>query len=367
MKEFSTNPCPHFPACSGCTLGQDLLNPPVWQQVLSFFRGHLEPRLITDGFLSTRFKAKLAVRPGPEIGLFRKHSHEVVSIPQCKVHHPSINLGAALVKKEIEAHRFPLYREIPPSGLLRYIQLFACRDTGKIQLVLVLNAPNRTPEIDSFCQSLLQHDLWHSLWLNFHPTESNRVLGSAWHQIAGEPFLRQTLNGIPIAFHPGAFSQSHFPLFEQMLRTLDSWTAPEKKILELYAGVGAIGLALSRKAPCLDLVENNPFARLSFENSNPPPHLQYHCLDAAEAAPLIEEDQLIIADPPRKGLDAPILERLCSIKKGRLLYVSCGFESFQRDAEKLLSAGWTFSRAEGYLLFPGTNHVEILAQLTLDR
>ena len=367
MKEFSTNPCPHFPACSGCTLAQDLLNPPIWREVLSFFKGRVEPRLITDGFLSTRYKAKLAVRPGPEIGLFRKHSHEVVSIPHCKVHHPSINQGAALVKKEIEASGIPLYRETPPSGLLRYIQLFACRETGKIQLVLVLNAASRTPEIDAFCRSLLKHDLWHSLWLNFHPAESNRVLGGAWLQIAGEPFLHQTLNGIPVAFHPGAFSQSHLPLFERMLRTIDSWTAPEKKILELYAGVGAIGLALARKAPRIDLVENNPFARLSFEQSRAPSHLHYHCLDAAQALGFIEEDQLIIADPPRKGLDAPLLDRLCSLKRSRLIYVSCGFESFQKDAEKLLSAGWTFTRAEGYLLFPGTNHVEILAQLTLDR
>ncbi len=367
MKEFSTNPCPHFSACSGCTLGADLLNPPIWQKVLSFFRGKLEPRLITDGFPATRYKAKLAVRPGPKIGLFRKHSHEVISIPDCMVHHPSINQGVELIKNEIEAHRLPPYQETPPSGLLRYVQLFACRETGKIQLVLVLNATRMTPEIDAFCKSLLKNDLWHSLWVNFHPAASNRVLGDAWLKIAGEEFLFQTLNDHCIAFHPGAFSQSHLPLFERMLRTLDSWTAPEKKILELYAGVGAIGLALSDKAPRFDLVENNPFARLSFSRSKPPPHLHYHCLDASQALDLIGEDHLIVVDPPRKGLDARLLARLCSLKKSRLLYISCGFDSFQRDAEALLSAGWTFARAEGYLLFPGTNHVEILAQLTLDR
>ena len=84
----------------------------------------------------------------------------------------------------------------------------------------------------------------HSLWLNFHPISSNRVLGEKWQLIAGEPLLWQMLNGTPVAFHPGAFSQTHLPLFEKMLWQINNWVSPRERIVEFYAGVGAIGLSL---------------------------------------------------------------------------------------------------------------------------
>src|SRR5690606_19506453 len=99
-------------------------------------------------------------------------------------------------------------------------------------------------------------DLWHSIWINHHPARSNRILGDAWHLFSGEPFLWQTINQTPIAFHPGAFSQAHLPLFEKMVQKIATWVRLSDRILELYAGVGAIGLTLPTTQ--ITLVENNP-------------------------------------------------------------------------------------------------------------
>ena len=68
-------------------------------------------------------------------------------------------------------------------------------------------------------------------------------------------------------------------------------------------------------------------------------------------------------DPPRKGLDEAIVKQLYTVNRSQLIYVSCGFESFQKDCEQLLSVGWKIQEASGYLLFPGTNHVETLVLL----
>jgi tRNA/tmRNA/rRNA uracil-C5-methylase (TrmA/RlmC/RlmD family) len=348
--------CPHFSLCSGCELADELFNPPIWKEALSFFHQfNIEPDLIADGFSQTRLKAKLAVRPGPQIGLFKKNSHEVISIPHCLVHHPSINRAVALIKEEILRHSIAPYQENPPRGLLRYLQLFVERATNRVQLSLVVTNPN----LDTFCHSLLKHDLWHSIWLNLHPSPSNRIFSDSWHLVRGQPFLWQTLNQTPIAFHPGAFSQTHLPLFEKMLQKISSWVYPTDRVLELYAGVGAIGLTL--QAAQITLVENNPFAHLSFQQTPKRPNITYHLLDAKEAP--LSGHTLIIVDPPRKGLDPILLQKLCAHPSGRLIYISCGFESFKRDCEQLLSSNWKLKEAHGYLLFPGTNHVEILSYL----
>src|SRR3990167_2959970 len=101
-------------------------------------------------------------------------------------------------------------------------------------------------------------------------------------------------------------------------------------------------------------VENNPYAHLSFQQLKT--DTPYHCVDVKEVD--LDGYDVTIVDPPRKGLD---LEIIPQIKSPRLIYVSCQFSSFKRDSEKLLVLGWRLKEASGYLLFPGTNHVEIVA------
>jgi tRNA/tmRNA/rRNA uracil-C5-methylase (TrmA/RlmC/RlmD family) len=347
--------CPHFGTCSGCEIGT--LHPPIWQDVQAFL-GPLHPTLHIDGFSQTRLKAKLAVRPGPSIGLYKKNSHTVLPIPNCLVHHEAINRAAAYLSEQMIQTSLSAYNENPPTGLLRYMQFFVQRETQKVQLVLVVNAAHSTPELNQFCENIQQADFWHSIWLNFHPEASNRILSDSWHLVSGETYLYQTLNHIPLAFHPGAFSQSHLSLFEKMMQRIESWVYPNEKIIEFYAGVGAISIPLSKKTPHIQLVENNPYAFLSYQEMGYP--FPYHAANAQEKSHLIKDSQLIIVDPPRKGLDEKILSSLCEQNKKRLIYVSCGFSSFKKDAAKLLNSGWTLKEADGYLLLPGTNHVELL-------
>lgn len=296
-------------------------------------------------------KAKLAIRSCPDskvaIGLFKKDTHEVLPIPNCQVHHPSINEAVSLLKKEmIELNVVP-YSESSLNGSLRYAQFFVERATGRVQLSLV-----STKEEDPLCKALKKYDLWHSVWQNIHPHRSNVIFGAKWMHIWGEPFIWQRLGENVYPFHPAAFSQVHLPLFEKMLAKLGTWVNKSDHVIELYAGIGVIGLSLPVKS--ITLVENNPYAYLSFQQLKT--KAIYHCIDAKEAD--LSGYDLTIVDPPRKGLESEILEKISS---SRLIYVSCQFSTFRRDAEKLITLGWNLEEAAGYLLFPGTNQVEIVA------
>jgi len=79
------------------------------------------------------------------------------------------------------------------------------------------------------------------------------------------------------------------------------------------------------------------------------------------AARAIQEDSIVIADPPRKGLDPELLAALRQHPPERLLYVSCDLRSLIRDTEELRAGGLLLEQATGYDLFPFTEHIETLA------
>lgn len=367
VNKTPTPKCPHFSICSGCEILLDQL-PSVWDSVLAFFRSHsIEPDLWQGSPLKWRLKAKLPIRVASGqlvIGLFKKGTHEAVSIPSCLVHHPSINRAVETLLQAIREENVSIYDEKSQRGHLRYAQMVVSKETGLVQLGLVVHAPSLTEDVQRLCKRL-QKDLWHSIWVNFHPEANNRVLGDSWQHVSGDSWLYQPFLGEKIPFHPGAFSQANLELFEDLVQKIQSWTLPEDRVVELFAGVGVIGASLPRCKSVL-LVENNPFAELSFKErfGNKTP-AKYQLQDASEFSDFSEFD-LVIVDPPRKGLGAKLLQSLSRAQKLRLIYVSCGWKSFQTDANALLASGWNLKKAEGFYLFPGTDHIEVLALFEKD-
>ena len=361
MNKLPTIDCIHFGPCGGCTL-QTPYSPPIWEEVKNFFiqQGVDPGEMITDAIIGWRTKAKLAVRgkAAPAIGLFRAGSHDVLPIPHCQIHHPSINRAVAIIEDAVCQEHVSLYDEKSGKGVLRYIQCFAELIQGKIQLVLIVQA--RDQSIDRLCYLLQKNDLFHSIWLNIQPHATNTILGESWIHVWGPAFLEQKLAGHSFLFHPGAFSQAHWSLFEKLALDVVNMVPEKAKLLEIYAGIGAMGILAAPKCTSVALIENNPFAEKSFKALNIET-IPYYLNDAREATKLIPNADCFILDPPRKGVDALLLNTL-QWAAGTIIYVSCDFNSFARDAEELIDAGWVLKEAKGYLLFPGTNHIETVAK-----
>ena len=92
-------------------------------------------------------------------------------------------------------------------------------------------------------------------------------------------------------------------------------------------------------------------------------------VEAIEAGDAKDCDVLVV-DPPRKGLDSPVLKALQAPRQSspvgsvsRLIYVSCGFDALLRELHELTSSGWRISDASGYLMFPGSDHLETVVSL----
>lgn len=361
--------CTHFNSCSGCNRNRDVNKPHVYQNAKKFFNNlGIQPFHLNVGAIKGwRTRAKLAVRGTtgkPLIGLFEEGTHQVVEIPFCQVHHPAINKAVEKIKIWMINEQIAPYDERIGKGCLRYIQLVVECSTNKVQLVLVLNEPLKNNSLKT-----LFSEEWQSIWVNNNTRRDNVIFGSDWQRIIGEEWLWETIAGCKICFHPASFAQANLEMFDRLIEHIKPFIPKEADVVEYYAGVGAIGLSIvsdCRRVRCVEIV---PLAKQCFDESfkKLSPDLQeritYISGPSESHTELIqEESQVVIVDPPRKGLDSVLLKALCNAqRKTKLIYISCGWNSFQKDCKILLDHGWKLHHAEGFLFFPGSDHLETLA------
>lgn len=377
MKNFLFHQCTHFQKCSGCS---EILNdnpPKIWQEVSNFLTPFCEPALHQGNPIHWRFRAKVAVRGTslhPLIGLFRKNSHEVIPIPNCMVHHPQLNKAFAIIQKALFNMKLEPYNEKTGQGDLRYLQGVVERKSQRVQLTFILNfSQNDTRKMNAW-EHVIQKigeehcDLWHSLWINFNPKKTNTIFGDQWMKISGEGLLWEQFEDIAICYGPASFGQANLNLFEKMLIQIRNLIPADSKLVEFYAGVGAIGLFISNKCASVQCCEINPFAEEFFNHSRErlPKHVKqkihFSTVATQQSLSLLKNATTVIVDPPRKGLENSFFDTLIkthSIKQ--FIYVSCGWDSFQRDFKRLLNDGWAIKNVDGYVFFPGSNHIELLA------
>lgn len=357
--------CPHFNVCSGCSLDEQALNPPVYQKASGFFEsvGLKNVPLVHEKLTHWRLKAKLAVRgtsQDPVIGLFKEGTHEVIDIPECKVHHPLINEAVLIIKKFIKKVGIEPYNELLRQGALRYLQLAVNRQSQTVQLSLIVNSMDGALNLIN-CLQNEKPELWHSFWINLNKGQTNRILGDEWIFVSGSKDFEEKILDQKIYFSPAGFSQANLDLFEQIVKEIVDEVKSGAKIVEYYAGVGTIGLAVAQKASSLLAVEYTEEAKEMF-NKACPEKATYFVGPVKDYTHFIDDADIVIVDPPRKGLDPHLIRALKKDSSvNTLIYVSCGFESFERDTKELLSARWTLRKAKTYLLFAGSDHIETLA------
>lgn len=319
-----------------------------------------------------RHRVRLSVRGragNPKIGIFEAGTHRVVHIPSCAVQHPLINDVVSTTRQCLAELKVAPYSDSAHLGTVRALQVVVERSTQTAQVVVVTRTESRT-ELEPLFRALVDRlgKRLHSLFWNTNPERTNTVLGDTFVKIAGPDAVAERFDGVDVHFPPGAFGQNNLPLFEALGRRVRSFVPEGSAVLELYAGVGAIGLPLSDRVTRLDVNEIAPHSLegLRLGIAGLPPSLagrvHVHAGPAMSAAPLLSRSDVVIADPPRKGLDAELVESLRAAPPRRLVYVSCGLASFLTQAERLLEPGQlVLSSLEAFALFPYTEHVETLA------
>lgn len=192
--------------------------------------------------------------------------------------------------------------------------------------------------------------------------------------------LSDTILGMEYSYSPNGFFQINLPVYEMVLKEIQKHITTEK-VLDLYAGVGTIGLSTARDKN-LVLVESNKAAYVELEKNcnkvagtnNITPVLS----NSEDALDYIAPDQTVIVDPPRAGCDKKLLEKLLEVKPGKIIYLSCNPATQARDiailtganvamttSQQAISAIYQIEKIQPFNFFPRTPHLENLIILSL--
>jgi tRNA/tmRNA/rRNA uracil-C5-methylase (TrmA/RlmC/RlmD family) len=319
-----------------------------------------------------RLRARLAIRGrrgAPKLGMFQLGTHRLVHIPNCRVQHPLINHVAAVVRQALVDTDVSPYAEAVHQGLARYLQVVVERRSQTAQVVLVANSP--TPEPVAACLDRIRDrlgDRLHSLWFSAQCERTNTILGPEFLNWCGPASVIERFGGAAVHYPPGAFGQNNLDIAERIVEHLRALVPDGARVAEFYAGVGAIGLSLLSRARDIRMNEVSPHSAaglaLGVAALDPADRARIEIIPgrAGEALPTACGADVVIADPPRKGLDLELLEHLVEHPPERFLYVSCGLQSFLVDTARLAADGRLRLRElTAFNLMPFTDHVETVA------
>lgn len=175
--------------------------------------------------------------------------------------------------------------------------------------------------------------------------------------------LSDTILGTPFTYATEGFFQINLPVYEEALRDMQQWIKADKPTIDLYSGVGSIGLTIG--GDHVTMVEINPAAVHEMEqNITSLGRSGATAILAASEQALdhVHSDATIILDPPRAGLDPAVTERLLEVGPDRIVYLSCNPVTQARDVERLVE-GYDIIAHRGYNFFPRTPHIEHLVVL----
>ena len=368
--------CPHRPPCPACPrFGETGIASDASRALAELARAHDLPAVSvlsgpTAGF---RLRARLAIRgrlDSPKLGLFELGTHRVVHIPNCIVQHPLINRVADVVRRSLVDTHITSYSEKAHMGLARYLQVVVERSSQTAQVVMTANSATAEPL--AACLELVRERLGsalHSLWFNANLERSNTILGPEFQSWCGPASVVESFGGAAVHYPPGAFGQNNLDIAQRVIEHIRSQIPQGARVTEFYAGVGAIGLSVLERVSEIKINEVSAQSLLGLEMGLaellPAERAKISVVRGAAGAAHMAAigAQVVIADPPRKGLDPELLEYLSEHPPEQLVYVSCGLESLLNDVARLTAPRKLRLLAlNAFNLSPFTMHVETVAR-----
>ena len=189
--------------------------------------------------------------------------------------------------------------------------------------------------------------------------------------VRGEPHLFERFQDMVVRISDRSFMQANWSVYSSIFEILADWVNGEDRqmrVLELYAGVGCIGLGLAKNGALVTEIEENPYAVADAKRSASHNHIGRYRVRAAKVEDFLEtvtadEYDVIVMDPPRAGLSRQCTESLNRIKVPRMLYLSCNPSSLARDLNRLCATHYHVRRVQAFDMFPQTAQIETLVEL----
>ena len=328
--------------------------------------------------LGYRNKAQVPVRRVNgqlETGFFRKNSHDLLPIEDFYIQDPVIDQVILFTRDLLQRFDLKPYDEKEQSGLIRNLVVRRGHYSGEIMVILVTTRP-KIFRVEQLIEQLIkQFPEIVSVMQNINDQNTNAIFGKEWRTLYGQNFITDQMLGNDFQIAAPAFYQVNTEMAEKLYQTAIDFSelTADDVVLDAYSGIGTIGLSVAKQVKKVYGVEVIPEA---VENSrknaaiNGITNAHYVCAPAEEAIQNwlkegIQAD-VILVDPPRKGLAESFIKASVSMEPKKITYISCNVATMARDIKLYQELGYELKKVQPVDLFPQTHHVECVALLVKD-
>ena len=312
----------------------------------------------------------------PVMGVYAKRSHEIIPVEKCQIQNELSEQIAKDVFEYIKDNKISVYNEQNLTGTMRHIVIRIGAITQEIMLILVMNDNNFKKEKEFITYITSKYPQIKTIIKNYNPKNTNVILGTKNETIYGPGYIYDILGDYKFKISPLSFYQTNpvqtEALYEKALEYANLTGA--ETILDLYCGIGTIGIFASKKAKKvygIEIIENAIKDAKENTQINNIQNAEFYCGEVENVLPKIISQnnikpEVVFVDPPRKGLDTKTINTILNLQPPKIIYISCNPATFARDVA-ILNEKYEIKEVTPVDMFPFTSHVECVALLELKR
>ncbi len=313
-------------------------------------------------------------------GVFANRTHDIIPMQECKIQHPISEYIAKLVVKFLRENNISAYQEETNQGVFRHVVIKIGKKTKEVMCVFVVNQkeiPKERELVDYVLQSFkgaYPEYILKTIVKNINTKNTNVILGNENIVLYGDGYIYDKLGEYTFKISPMSFYQVN-PVQTEILYSEAIKGANIQKediVLDLYCGIGTIGIYASKFAKQvygIEIIEQAIEDAKENAKENHVENIEFICGDVEKAlADLLDnkkvQPNVILVDPPRRGLDNTTIQNILKVQPQKLVYISCNPATMVRDL-KQLEEKYEIKGMQPVDMFPFTSHVECVAVLQL--
>lgn len=310
----------------------------------------------------------------PVMGVFANRTHEIIPINDCFIQNKETEKIAKFIFDFVVENNISIYNEITRKGLIRHIVTKIGKKTNEIMCIIVINGIEMPKEKELVEAVTSKFQNVKSIVKNINMKNTNVILGKENINLYGEGYITDKLGEYIFKISPLSFYQVN-PVQAEKLYNIAVEKAKISKddvVFDLYCGIGTISLFMAKyakKVYGIEIVEEAIDSAKENARTNGIDNTEFIAGDVEEVLnDLINTKSIIpdivMVDPPRRGLDNKSIENILKIKPKRLVYISCNPATLVRDLKKLEEM-YDIDSMKPVDMFPYTNGIECCSVLYL--
>ena len=380
--------CSSYPRCGGCNLRHM-----DYETTLDFKQNKVE-NILQKTFGKEKIKVQKTIGMGNPYyyrnkaqypvgqdkngeliwGVFAERTHTIIPIRDCKIQDEQSEQIAYAIYQFLKSKKITAYDETKQTGYVRHIVIKIGKNTQEIMCIIVVNGkelPYQQELVDMLVQRFSHIK---TIIQNCNTKNTNVILGTENHILYGDGYIFDILGDYTFKISPMSFYQVN-PVQAELLYNLAIEKAELTKediVFDLYCGIGTIGIFAAKyvkKVYGIEIIEQAIADAKENAKINQIHNIEFYAGDVEKILykKLLEKNifpDVVIVDPPRRGLDNHTLQNLLAIEPRKIVYISCNPATFARDIQ-VLAEKYEIGEVQPVDMFPFTSHVECVAVLEL--